>query len=237
MFRDLTEPYTMDGVPSEHEQLPGWLRPHAGEHRWPVAVAIVAAIVLQLATPASFAFAPTWVLPGIEAALLAWLVLANPFRLNRESGVLRVAALTLVGVASLAVAWSTGRLVVTLSAAGSLAPGGVLLAGAAIWLTNVIVCAVWFWELDRGGPACRANGRREYPDFLFPQMTERGLAPADWRPEFGDYLYVAFTNATAFSPTDTLPLTRLAKLGMAIESAVSATIVIVVIAHAVNAMV
>jgi len=219
-----------------HEQLPGWLRPHAGEHRWPVAVAIVVAIALQLATPASFAFEPKWVLPGTEAVLLAGLVLANPFRLNKESGPLRVVALALVGVASVAVVWSTARLIVTLSAGGSPAPAGVLVAGGGIWLTNVIVFALWFWELDRGGPACRANARREHPDFLFPQMTEQGLAPTDWRPEFGDYLYVAFTNATAFSPTDTLPLTRLAKLGMAIESVVSATVIVVVIAHAVNAM-
>jgi hypothetical protein len=197
---------------------------------------VAAAIALQLATPASFAFEPKWVLPGIEAALLAGLVLANPFRLNRESALLRVVALALVGVASIAVVWSTARLVVVLAGPGSASPKAVLAGGAAIWLTNVIVCAVWFWELDRGGPACRANARRKYPDFLFPQMTLGGLAPEHWRPEFGDYLYVAFTNATAFSPTDTMPLTRVAKLGMGIESVVSATVVIVVIAHAVNAM-
>ena len=217
-----------------HEQLPGWLRPHTGEHRWPVAVAIVVAIALQLATPASFAFEPKWVLPGTEAVLLAGLVLANPFRLNKESGPLRVVALALVGVASVAVVWSTARLIVTLSAGGSPAPAGVLVAGGGIWLTNVIVFALWFWELDRGGPACRANARREHPDFLFPQMTEQGLAPTDWRPEFGDYLYVAFTNATAFSPTDTMPLTTMAKCLMAVQSAIALTTLALVVSRAVN---
>jgi hypothetical protein len=113
-------------------------------------------------------------------------------------------------------------------------PADVLFAGAVIWLTNVFVFALWFWELDRGGPATRANARQIHPDFLFAQMTVPDLVAEDWEPTFVDYLYLAFTNATAFSPTDTMPLTRGAKLAMMAQAAVSITVVALVIARAVN---
>ena len=112
--------------------------------------------------------------------------------------------------------------------------GSLLFNGGAVWLTNVIVFALWYWEADRGGPAARANARHEYPDFLFAQMTAPEMAPRDWEPRFLDYLYLSFTNATAFSPTDTLPLSRWAKLTMMAQSAVSLVTVALVIARAVN---
>src|SRR5262245_16225604 len=106
------------GRMNEVDRRPGWLRPGPGEHRWPVAVAILIAIALQVLTPAGPVFDPRWLLPGIELALLVGLTVANPFRLNTESRRIRTAALALVLVASLAVVWSTGRLVVTLFSAG-----------------------------------------------------------------------------------------------------------------------
>jgi hypothetical protein len=108
--------------------------------------------------------------------------------------------------------------------------------GGAIYVLNVLSFAVWFWELDRGGPARRARGEDPYPDFLFPPMTSPQLAPKNWEPYFLDYLYVAFTNATAFSPTDTLPLSRWAKAAMALESAIALLIAVLLIAKAVNAL-
>ncbi len=93
---------------------------------------------------------------------------------------------------------------------------------------------LWYWEFDRGGPVARAAGTRPYPDFLFPQMTTPELAPPDWEPAFVDYLYVSFTNALAFSPTDTMPMTRWAKLTMLVQSVVSVVTVVLVIARAVN---
>jgi hypothetical protein len=132
-------------------------------------------------------------------------------------------------------ATSAGRLIVDLvRREGIREPTQLLLTGASIWFTNVIVFGIWYWEFDRGGPVERAAATRPYPDFLFPQMTSPELAPPDWEPGFIDYLYVSFTNATAFSPTDVLPMTRWTKLTMLAQSAISVVTVALVIARAVN---
>lgn len=216
--------------------LPAWQRPTRGEARWPVALAILITIGLQVLTPPDLAFEPNWLLPAAELLLLAALVVTNPFRLDRESSVLRLLSLGLVAVATLATVWSAGRLVVLLviHAGDQQRPAQVLLSGAAIWCTNVLVFALWYWELDRGGPAARANARHLHPDFLFAAMTVPELTPKDWEPEFVDYLYLSFTNAAAFSPTDTLPLSRWAKLAMMVQAAISITVLALVIARAVN---
>jgi uncharacterized membrane protein len=150
---------------------------------------------------------------------------------------LRRLSLTLIAVASLGTAWSVGKLVTAIAGGGDTGTAAELLRnGAAIWLINVLTFAVWYWELDRGGALERAAGTDPYPDFLFPQMTAPGMVPRDWRPQFADYLYLAFTNATAFSPTDTLPLSRWAKLTMLLQSAISLVTAALVIAKAVNAL-
>lgn len=216
---------------------PAWLRPWQGEHRWPAALAVLAAMGLQLALPAKLALQPPWLLPGIEVVLLAILAVAEPGRVSRESSVLRALGLAVVALASVATAWSANLLVAAIvTGRGGDSPARLLAGGGAIWLTNVIVFALWDWELDRGGPAARANARRVHPDFLFAQMTAPRLARHDWRPGFVDYLYLSFTNATAFSPTDTLPLTRWAKLAMMFEAAVSFVVVLLVIARAINVL-
>ena len=217
------------------EQPPAWKRPHQAEHRWPVALAIVFAIVLQFLTPQELAFDPKWLLPGVEVCLLLGLVAVNPFRIDRESTVLRILGIALVALASLALVWSTGRLVHGLVHGRDDDPGKILISGATIWLTNVIVFSLWYWLTDRGGPAARANARKIQPEFLFPQMTMTDTHH-EWRPEYVDYLYVAFTNSTAFSPTDTMPLARWAKLAMTLQACVSFLIVVLVIARAVNAL-
>ena len=224
------------GLQFEEGRLPAWLRPTRGENRIPVGLAIVAAIGLQaFVFPRDMAFQPRWLLPGIEAALLVALSVANPTRINRESTVLRGLALSLVVVASLATAWSADRLIYELvTGQASDDPVRLLLNGGAVWLTNVIVFALWYWEVDRGGPAARANARKTHPDFLFAQMSSPELVDKDWEPTFVDYLYLSFTNATAFSPTDTLPLSRWAKLTMMFQSAVSLATLALVIARAVN---
>src|SRR5439155_7990760 len=132
-------------------------------------------------------------------------------------------------------AWSAGRLVDALvyGPSGATDAPRLLLNGCAIWFTNVIVFALWYWEIDRGGPAARANARAVHPDFLFAQMAAPELADHDWEPTFIDYLYLSFTNSTAFSPTDTLPLSRWAKLAMMFQSAVSLVTVALVVARAV----
>jgi uncharacterized membrane protein len=200
-----------------------------------VTLAILFAIGLMLALHPRVANRPRWLLPGLAALLLIGILVANPKRVDRPSRALRAASLVLIGVMSIANGASATRLVLDLAQSkGIRDPGDLLLTGAAIWLTNMIVFALWYWEFDRGGPVVRALGSRPYPDFLFPQMTSPELAPPDWEPAFVDYLYVSFTNATAFSPTDAMPLSRWAKMTMLVQAAISVITVALVIARAVN---
>jgi uncharacterized membrane protein len=161
--------------------------------------------------------------------------MANPRHINRESRVLRMLGLTLAALLSVANAYSVARLILGLvQGTEGNAPGQLLATGGVIWLTNVIAFALWYWEFDRGGPVARANAIRPYPDFLFAQMTSPNLAPPRWEPAFSDYLYLSFTNATAFSPTDVMPLSRWAKMAMTAQASVSILTVVLVVARAVN---
>ncbi len=110
----------------------------------------------------------------------------------------------------------------------------LIIAAGQIWLTNVAVFALWFWEVDRGGPHVRTKSEQQAPDFLFPQMTVPELPLGDWRPGFMDYLYVAFTNASAFSPTDAMPLSVRVKSLMLVEAMASFLTVGLIAARAVN---
>ena len=215
--------------------VPAWLRVTRGESRWPVAGAMVVAIALQLALPDRLTLVSRWMLPSLEAALLLALIAANPTRLNRESTTLRIGSLTLTALVSLANAWAAVVLATDLVAGRAGEEAGPLLStGAAVWLTNIIAFALWYWQFDRGGPAARAHARRKIPDFVFVQMQSPEMAHPDWEPAFVDYLYLSFTNATAFSPTDVMPLSRWAKLTMLVQSLVSLVTVALVIARAVN---
>ena len=215
--------------------VPAWRRVTDGEHRWPVALATAVAIGLQVALPDRLNLASRFLLPAVEAVMLVLLVSLNPNRVDRVSTPLRRLALALIAVGSLANAYSATQLVIGL-VNGSLgrSAGPLLSTGAAIYLTNIIIFALWYWELDRGGPAARATAANTDPDFLFPQMATPQIADPDWEPAFADYLYVSFTNATAFSPTDTMPLTRWSKMIMLLQSAVSLVTVALVVARAVN---
>lgn len=215
--------------------LPAWRRVTKGEPRWQVTVAVLGAVALQLSLPYGLAVHPRALLPALETALLIGLLFANPGRIDRQSQQLRAASMILIAVITIANASSAARLVSDLvNSTDHERPAQLLLTGAAIWLTNVIVFALWYWELDRGGPGARAQGRQEHPDFLFVQMASPEVSPPDWEPSFPDYFYLSFTNATAFSPTDTLPLTRWAKMLMLLQSMVSLATVALVVARAVN---
>ena len=215
--------------------VPAWRRVTEGEPRWPVSLSVLAAVAMQATLPSRVSLGPRWALPSIAGVLLVVLVAANPRRINRASPSLRVCSMVLIATVSAANAWSAGRLVIGLVRGTEASDATrLLLTGGAIWLTNVIAFALWYWELDRGGPVARAHAVRDHPDFLFAQMQSPDLAPADWEPGFVDYFYLSFTNATAFSPTDVLPLSRWAKLTMLVQSAVSLMTVALVIARAVN---
>jgi uncharacterized membrane protein len=216
--------------------LPAWRRVTRGESRLAVTLAVLAAIGMLAALPDRIAPHPRWLLPGLALLLLVGLTVANPTRIDRQSRALRSLSLLLIAIISIANAATAARLIVDLvRGTGIRTPSELLLTGAAIWLTNVIVFGLWYWEFDRGGPVARAHAVKQYPDFLFPQMgSPPELTPPDWEPEFVDYLYFSFTNATAFSPTDVMPLSRWAKLTMLAQSAVSLITVALVIARAVN---
>jgi hypothetical protein len=216
--------------------VPAWRRPTEGEARWQAAVAVAVAVALQFPLPGRLVLVhPVWLLPALEGLLLLILVMANPRRINRESRALRWLSLTLAALLSLANAYSVARLAVGL-VQGTLgnSAGPLLVSGGVIWLTNVIIFGLWYWEFDRGGPVARANAERMYPDFQFVQMVSPQLAPPDWEPAFADYLYLSFTNAAAFSPTDVLPMSRWAKMGMTVQASVSIVTVALVVARAVN---
>ena len=214
-------------------------QPPASEPRWPSVVAVLFALGLYVALPqqmmgsAGAAVAIHFAIPAVELVLLAPLALGAPHRHAAESVGRRRAAIGLTAVLSVANLLALA-LLVTRIADGSVAGAPRLLAAAEIWTTNAIVFALWYWELDGGGPPVRlANlgGRR---DFAFVQMLNPELAEPGWHPRFVDYLYVSFTNASAFSPSDTLPLTRWAKLLMLVQSWVSIVTVVLVAARAVS---
>jgi hypothetical protein len=238
----------------EHPQipahpLPAWLRQTAGEPRWQVSVAIAALIALQLALPSRYLpigqvemrlpvghlAQASVLLPAAQVLLGVILFAANPRRIDHASPRLRMLSLLLVALASLANAFSAGSLVYEIVNGTPRLSALVLLGiGGDVWLTNILVFAIWYWEFDRGGPGARARAIRPHPDFVFPQMTSPQLAHHDWEPRFVDYLYVSYTNAAAFSPTDTLPFTAWPKLAMALQSLVSLGTAALVIARAVN---
>ncbi len=227
-------------VSSEHtgtDPVPAWRRRTKGEHRWPALLAVAVAITLQTRLPDQMTFGNRWLLPGLEGVLLVGLLAVNPFRIDRRSSVLRMLGIGLTALVTLATAWSVVGLVAGLlhNRFGNDATA-LLATGAEVLVTNIIAFALLFWEFDRGGPAARAMGSREHPDFLFSQMQAPDMADPEWEPTFLDYLFLAFTNSTAFSPTDTLPLTRWAKVLMMFQSAVSLVTVALVVARAVNVL-
>lgn len=217
--------------------VPAWQRVTDGEPRWQVSIGVIAALAMQVTLPEEVVQRPRWLLPTLAGLLLVALIVANPRRINRQSPALRVGSMMLIAIISLANAWSAGRLVADLLRGTETSDAArLLLTGGAIWLTNVITFALWYWELDRGGAVERAHAIRKHPDFLFAQMQSPELAPDDWEPAFADYLYLSFTNAAAFSPTDVLPLSRWAKLTMLLQSAISLSTVALVVARAVNTL-
>jgi uncharacterized membrane protein len=212
-----------------------WRGVTSEEPRVQVTLAVIAAIGLMVTLPPRIASHPRWVLPGLATLLLLGVFVARSARGARRARVLRIASLSLIAVMTLSNATSGGRLIVDLvRGEGIRNPTQLLLTGGAIWLTNVIVFGLWYWEFDRGGAVERAAGSQPYPDFVFPQMTNPELAPPEWESGFIDYLYVSFTNAMAFSPTDTMPMTRWAKLTMLTQSVISVITLVLVIARAVN---
>lgn len=201
-----------------------------------MAVAVIAATVLLVITPRHEAVKFWWIFPIIQLVMLGALIIADPGRIDRRSVVLRRVTIALIAVMTVANVLSGIRLIKDIiEGITGITPTILLGGGAAIWVTNVIVFSLWFWEMDRGGPTERMLRSAIPPSFIFPEEANTDRVAADgWEPTYPDYLYLAFTNATSFSPTDTMPVRMWAKMTMMLESAISLLIAILVVARAVN---
>jgi uncharacterized membrane protein len=209
----------------------------AESYTWPL-VAIAVAIAPQVLIPTNDRIGPPLLVPGVEA--LAFLIMlgiaAKPGPVPRRA---RPIILTLFGVLAAANAFGAIRLIALVLDNGEvdgvpLTADRLLVAGALVLATNVITFALLYWQLDGGGPGGRTEDPAPYPDFQFPQTGTSGLAEPGWRPHFVDHLYLAYTNVVAFSPTDTLPLTRAAKGLMTLQSMISVGVLVVVLSRVIN---
>ncbi|WP_225804916.1 hypothetical protein [Streptomyces sp. NK15101] len=203
-----------------------------------MATAVVAAMLLTVLLPDDLRLAPRWVLPAVEGLLLLALIAGDPGRIDRRSTVLRTMSITLVCVLALSAVWSTVQLVDDILQGGkeTSSATSLLQSGGTVWACTVLAFSLLYFELDCGGAAARVHHMPATPALAFPQQLSPEVANADWRPRFVDYLYLALTNATAFSPTDVMPLAPWAKIAMGIQSLVSLLILGLVVARAVNVL-
>ncbi|HEX4671047.1 MAG TPA: hypothetical protein VH279_02205 [Solirubrobacteraceae bacterium] len=218
------EPVELEALEAVYHDLPIW---------GPLLIVAIS-IALNVALPNKLRLGPRWLLPGLEALLLVGLAVASPSRRARHYKRRRTVVLTLAGLVSATNAVSLALLVHYLVSGGHDTGKDLIYSGALLWINNVLVFGLWYWELDRGGPVERMRHTRDHPDFLFVQMSDPDWAPKGWMPSLVDYLYLSFTNSTAFSPTDTMPLTPMAKWLMAGQSLVALVTVGLVVARAVN---
>ena len=201
----------------------------SAEPRWPAALAIIAIAGLYYSLPERLTPGPTWV--TVAAILLALFLTVISYQAEKHemNRVLGIGVLVLI---TAALFWSLGTLIAGLPGKKQ-PPLELLRSAAALWVSNVLVFASWYWRLDAGGPHVRdARDRHENGAFLFPQMTLRELP--DWKPGFVDYLFLAFNTSTAFSPTDSPVLSRWAKLLMMLQSSMSLGSIAILAARAIN---
>lgn len=208
-----------------------------GERRWPMAVAVLVAGWLHATLPEPLKVQQSAWLPWIVMALLVILIVGDPGRIDRSRPWLRVLTGVLFGFITIANAYSAVQLVIgIIDNASFTQPKELLLAGASVWLTNVIAFALWFWDLDRGGAAERANRTDRTPALIFPEMQHPEHVGTDWSPQFVDYLAFSFATATAFSPTDVSAVKPWAKAMSVCESLLSLALAALVIARAINVL-
>jgi hypothetical protein len=197
--------------------------------RWAALAGALIIGLLYLALPEKLTFGPSWLLLAIEAVLLLPFIISSISRHPLRHITARITGRALLGVVTAGLAGSIALLIYSLPSE----KGVVLLRSAAIlWCTNIFVFALWYWEIDGGGPHKRQNTGQQATDFMFPQQAPGSTAK--WTPHFVDYLFLAFTGATALSPADTFPLTRPAKILMMIEAMLSLIIIVLLAARAVN---
>jgi uncharacterized membrane protein len=202
---------------------------------WHVQLAMVVAIVLQLALPDKFSVGARYVLPFLEGVLLLALPFITPKELVYRSPIRRLNVILLIAIASAANAYSLTMITRQLLHGGHADDGrALILSSINIFLTNIIIFALWYWEMDGGGPGSRLRIAKYEQDFMFPQHHNEDYRHPDWKPTFLDYLYVSSTNAMTFGPADTKPLSHRAKILMLLQSLISLITVALVAARAVG---
>lgn len=202
---------------------------------WHVQTTMVVAIALQIALPDTFSNTARYGIPAIEVLLMIALSFTTPKERVFKSITRRINAILLIAVATFANGYALAVVADKLLKGGHIANGRVLvLAAINIFLTNIIVFALWYWEMDGGGPGERASVKSYEQDFLFQQHRYEAYKHPDWKPMFLDYLYVSSTNAMTFGPADTMPLSRRAKMLMLTQSTVSLIVIALVAARAVS---
>jgi uncharacterized membrane protein len=203
---------------------------HVFTPKWAAVIGALAIGVLYLALPGHLTFGPSWVPLALEILLFIPLIFSWVTRRPLKQRTIRILALLLLGVVTAGLAISITLLVITLPT--NRQANTLLSSAALLWCSNILVFALWYWEIDCGGPHQRFHSDHQAVDLMFPQQVDGNKT--GWAPQFVDYLFVAFTGATALSPADTYPLTRKAKALMMIEAMLSIIIIILLAARAVN---
>ena len=206
------------------------------ERRWPAVLTLLVTIAMSVFLPERLVLGPSWLVPAVEGLLLIAIVAAISGSTGRCTTFLRALSVALVFALTAAAGWSAIRLIIELldGAQRWSNARALLVAGALVWTYTNVAFAFVYWEMDSGGVDKRTREPRQYPDLAFPEYMSPKLAPPGWRPDFIDYLYLGFTNATAFSPTDVMPMRIWAKVAMALQASISIAILTLVVANAVN---
>jgi hypothetical protein len=209
-----------------------------GESRWPMALAVIAVGILQELLPTNFRASPElfYIFPLVLLVFLAVLIVGDPGRIDRDRRWLRITSGCMVAFMTFGTAAATARLVVGILTNAQFASAAELLTiGAIVWITNVVVFALWYWDLDAGGAVARFHGRTDVrPSFVFPESAVPELVAPEWYPHFVDYLAVSFNTSLAFSPADVSPIRRWAKFLMILQSMISLALAALVLARAIN---
>lgn len=208
----------------------------SGELRWPVSLATILVITLQLVLPNRLTLNFQNFIVIAEILLLLFIFISNPHRIAQHKSHIWYSGIALNFVMTISNIAGVIKLIDLLIHAKISDPTGLLLSGGSIWISNMIIFSLWYWEIDGGGAGVRFQSEKYTPDFLFAQMSNPEFAKPNWKPFYLDYFYLSLTNSSAFSPTDVLPLSRIAKSLMAIQSLISMLTLFLIVARAVNVL-
>jgi hypothetical protein len=203
---------------------------------WPEQLVVLAVILLSLTLPHQLTIGPTWLVPAIEGVLFVALVVSTP---RRPSGPepprrrqLRVGLISIMSAANVASLFLLADFTVKVK---QVSPRALLWGGVVLWVTAVLLYALWYWELDRGGPLQRGTEAEPRVDLVFPQMQDDRWSPRDWLPGLPDFLYLSLINAATFGPPEShYPLTTIAKFIMSLQSLGALATDTLIVARAVN---